>query len=289
MTSSWMIVAAAMFAAMGAFVKLGAQEFGTAELAFYRSVITLAAAVGLVAWHRGSVFSPFLKTHLLRSFLGMLTLVTYFYALSQIPLATAMTLAQTSPLMLAVLTVTFMGERFSGWLLFAIVLGFAGVGLLLQPTFEAGKAQAAFLGLWSALFASLAYLNVRTLGRAGEPAWRIVFWFSFVCTVFTAGWQLTTSTFHAVHMDNVWILVGIGVTGTLGQLMMTRAYHVGNTIVVSALSYSTLIFAAIAGLVLFNDAIPPLGWVGMGIIIVSGLIAVRVEKKEIIEEAGFEG
>ena len=175
MTSSWKIVAGVMFAAMGAFVKLGAQEFGTAELAFYRSVITLVVAVGLVAWHRGTVFSPLLKTHILRSLLGMLALVTYFYALAQIPLATAMTLNYTSPLFLAMLTTTFMGERFSGWLLFAIVLGFAGVGLLLQPTFEVGQGQAAFVGLWSALFAALAYLNVRTLGRAGEPAWRIVF------------------------------------------------------------------------------------------------------------------
>jgi drug/metabolite transporter (DMT)-like permease len=265
---------------MGAFVKLGALEFGTAELAFYRSLLTLLATLAMVAWHRGTVFSPFLKTHILRSFLGMLALVTYFYALAQIPLATAMTLNQVSPIFLALLTTTFMGERFSGWLLFAIVLGFAGVGLLLQPTFEEGKG--------TALFAALAYLNVRTLGRAGEPAWRIVFWFSFVSTVFTAGWQLTTSSFHAVRLENVWILVGVGVAGTLGQLAMTHAYNVGNTIVVGALSYSTIVFAAVAGLVLFNDRIAPLGWVGMVIIVASGLIAMRVEKKEDVEEAGFE-
>jgi drug/metabolite transporter (DMT)-like permease len=289
MTSSWMIVASLMFAAMGAFVKLGAQEFGTAELAFYRSALTLLAAVGMVAWYRGSIFSPFLKTHILRSLLGMLALVTYFYALAQLPLATAMTLNQVSPLILALLTVTFMGERFSGWLLFAIVLGFSGVGLLLQPTFEEGKAHAAFVGLWSAFFASVAYINVRTLGRAGEPAWRIVFWFALVCTVFTAGWQLTTSSFHSISLDNVWILAGVGITGTAGQLAMTHAYNVGNTMVVAALSYSTIVFAATAGILLFSDRIAPLGWVGIVIIIASGLMAMRVEKKEDLEEAGFEG
>ena len=70
---------------------------------------------------------------------------------------------------------------------------------------------------------------------------------------------------------------------------MTRAYRTGNTLVVGAFSYSTIVFASLATLVLWDDRLTVVEWSGMGVIVVSGLLAMRVEKKEQIEEAGFEG
>ena len=63
--------------------------------------------------------------------------------------------------------------------------------------------------------------------RQGEPEWRILFWFGVFGTVGCAAWQLAFSTFHPVSWDNAWILLGIGVLGTLAQLAMTRAYRTG--------------------------------------------------------------
>ena len=70
---------------------------------------------------------------------------------------------------------------------------------------------------------------------------------------------------------------------------MTRAYRTGNTLVVGAYSYSTIVFAVAFGIVLWNDRLSPLEWGGIVVIVASGLVAMRVEKKEQIEEAGFEG
>jgi drug/metabolite transporter (DMT)-like permease len=78
------------------------------------------------------------------------------------------------------------------------------------------------------------------------------------------------------------------VCGTLAQLAMTRAYRTGHTIVVGALSYSTIVFATGATLLLWHERLQPLEWLGMAVIILSGIIAMRVEKKEEVEEAGFE-
>ena len=66
MTSSWMLVAGFLFAAMGVFVKLGSTHFGVAELAFYRSAFTLVIVVGLIGWSRGTVRSAHLGTHIVR-------------------------------------------------------------------------------------------------------------------------------------------------------------------------------------------------------------------------------
>lgn len=284
-----MLVAGFLFAAMGVFVKLGSTYFGVAELAFYRSAVTLAIVVGMILYARGTVRSAHLGTHIIRGVVGAISLVGFFYAISKLPVATAQTLNYTSPLFLAIATTVVLGERFSPWLVAAIVMGFGGVAMLLGPTFGAGHEGAAMVGLFSGVTAAWAYLAVRTLGKLGEPDTRVVFWFGAVATAICAAWQLTTDTFHAVRWDNFWILAGIGICGTLGQLAMTRAYRTGNTLVVGSFSYSTIVFASLATLAIWQDPLSPLEWGGMAIIVLSGLLAMRVEKKEQIEEAGFEG
>src|SRR4051812_41873283 len=183
MTSSWMIVAGFMFAAMGVFVKLGAAQFDAAELAFYRNFVGFLFVVGLVLVNGGSLKTRYAGQHFIRGFIGSVSLIGYFYAMTQLPLATAQTLNYTSPIFLAVATVVVLGERFSGWLVAAIALGFTGVLVLLQPTFHGGKEAAALIGLFSGVFSAWAYLAVRSLGKLGEPDWRVVFWFTVIGSI----------------------------------------------------------------------------------------------------------
>lgn len=288
MTSSWMIVAGFLFAAMAMFVKLGSEHFGAAELAFYRSLATCLAAFAFLQATRGTVRSQHMGTHLIRGLVGAISLVGYFYAITRLPIATAQTLNYTSPLFLAIATTVVLRERFSGWLIVAIATGFVGVALLLQPSFEGGKEGAAMVGLFSGVLAAWAYLAVRTLGRLGEPDLRVVFWFGLVATAVCAVWQLTTSTFHAVRWDNVWILVGLGICGTTAQVAMTRAYRTGNTLVVGSYSYSTIVFGMLFGILIWGETLTALEWAGIAVIVAAGVMAMQVEKKEQIEEAGFE-
>ncbi len=288
MTSSWMLVAGFFFAAMGVFVKFGAEQFDAAEMAFYRSFVGLFFIVGLVIAKRGTVKTSYMGFHVIRSVVGSISLIGYFYAMAQLPLATAQTLNYTSPIFLAIATVVVLGEKFSYWLLAAIVLGFIGVAVLLQPNLNSGKDAAALIGLFSGVFSAWAYLSVRSLGKLGEPDYRVVFWFTAIGSILCAAWQLSTSTFHPVRWSNAWIVFGIGFCGTAAQLAMTRAYRTGNTLVCGALSYSTLVFGAVATFIVWNERLAPFEWVGMGIIVTSGILAMRVEKKEQVEEAGFE-
>ena len=283
-----MIAAGLMFAAMGVFVKLGADHFEAAELAFYRNFLGLFFIGGLVAVRRVSLRTQHAGVHFTRGLVGTISLIGYFYAMTQLPLATAQTLNYTSPIFLAIATLVVLGEKFSGWLIGAIALGFVGVALLLQPTFQGGKEAAALIGLLSGIFSAWAYLAVRALGKLGEPDWRVVFWFTVIGSILCAGWQVATSSFHALHAGNFWIVLGVGVTGTLAQLAMTRAYRTGNTLVCGALSYSTLVFAAALAYLVWGEKLQPLEWAGMAVIVASGILAMRQEKKEQVEEAGFE-
>jgi S-adenosylmethionine uptake transporter len=109
----------------------------------------------------------------------------------------------------------------------------------------------------------------------GEPEGRTVFYFSIgtavVGSVGVAFTGLTPWT-EASWQATAW-LVPIGVLASLGQWCMTRAYSRGSTLLVANLQYSGIVFAALYSLLLFGDKIPLMGWVGMGLIVASGLAA----------------
>lgn len=272
-----MLVAGALFATMGAFAKYLGNQFTGAELSMYRSVVAFVTIGALVLWRRQTLRTPHWQSHFWRGFTGTISLVAYFYAMTQLPLATAITLNYTSPLWLTLLSTLLLGERFRWPLVAAILLGFVGVGLLLRPTFSDDTLVPGLIGLGSGFFAACAYVNVKKLGDAGEPEWRVVFYFGVAGVVGSFIAQLFwTADFHPVSTANMWPLLAMGIAATIAQLAMTRAYHSGNTLVVGAFAYSTVIFAAIFGIVFFDEQLPAVAWLGMAIIVASGFIAKMV-------------
>ncbi|MEO8101007.1 MAG: DMT family transporter [Betaproteobacteria bacterium] len=274
MTSSWMLVAGALFAAMGVFAKLLAGQFSGAELSLYRSLIAVVA-IGALMWStRQSLATPFWKGHFWRGLTGTISLIAYFYAMTQLPLATAVALNYTSPMWLALLSTILLGEPFRPRLVLAVACGFAGAALLLRPTFSAANGYAGLIGLASGFFAACAYVNVKKLGDAGEPATRVVFYFAVIGTIGSALTQaVIEGDFHPLNAGNIGLVLGLGVAATVAQLAMTRAYHRGNTLVVGTFAYSTVIFASLAGVFIFDERLPALAWIGMAVIIASGLLA----------------
>lgn len=288
MTSSWMLVAGALFATMGVFAKFLAPSFSGAELSMYRSLIALLVIGAFALVTRKSMATKFWKGHFWRGTMGTISLIGYFYAITNLPLATAFTLNYTSPLFLTILSTILLKEKFRPRLVAAIVLGFIGVALLLRPTFDSETQSsmfAGFVGLISGFFAACAYVNVKKLGDAGEPEWRVVFYFGLVGTIGSALFHaFTVHVFHPVfvptteglnllNLRNPALLLGLGAAATIAQLAMTRAYHSGNTLVVGAFSYSTVVFATFAGIFFFDEVLPPIAWGGIVIILLSGMLA----------------
>ena len=268
-----MLVAGALFALMGALAKLLSGQFSGAELAMYRSLFGLVAIGAFLLWRRETARTAFWKGHFWRGATGTISLVAYFHAMTELPLATAITLNYTSPVWLTLLSAIFLKERFNRRLLGAIALGFVGVTLVLRPVLASDQTTAGLIGLASGFFAACAYVNVKKLGDAGEPAWRVVFYFSLIGTIGSALVHPLDGPFHPVNTANLWPLLGVGLAATLAQLAMTRAYQRGNTLVVGAFAYSTVIFAAIFGVFFFDEQLSLFAWIGMLVIIASGLLA----------------
>ncbi len=280
MTSSWMLVAGALFALMGVFAKLLAPYFSGSELSFYRSLVAFLVIGAFVLFKRQSVATPHWRGHIWRGVTGTISLIGYFYAMTKLPLATAITLNYTSPIFLTILSTILLKEKFRSSLVAAIALGFVGVALLLRPVFESEQSYAGSIGLASGFFAACAYVNVKKLGEAGEPEWRVVFYFAVIGSIGSAIFQaLTAHSFHPITLSNAAPILGLGLAATVAQLAMTRAYHSGNTLVVGAFAYSTVIFAALAGIVFFDEFLPPIAWLGMVIIVVSGAMAKQIASR----------
>lgn len=278
MKSSWMLVAAALFALMGVLVKHLSVQFSSAELVFYRSVFGLLAIWGVIAVsHRkliGPLVTPHARAHVWRGLSGFSALVLFFYAIARLPLATAVTLNYTAPLFLAGLSAWWLKEKHGAGITAAVGLGFVGIVLLLQPQVDGQAWGPALAGLVSGFLAAVAYVNVKSLGRLGEPEWRVVFYFTLLSTLGGAAWMAVVGFHPPQAADWPW-LVGVGVTATLAQLALTRAYHRGRTLTVGALAYTTVAFSALYGVVLFGERLPALSWAGMATVAVAGMLAVR--------------
>lgn len=270
----WMVLAAASFGAMGVFVKLAAVTLGTVELVFWRTAFAVLVLGGVALLRRQRFATPLLGQHLKRGLLGYVSLLCYFYAISHLPLATAVTLNYTSPMFLALLSVLLLGERLPRRAVAAMVLGFTGVVLLLRPTWHELGWLSGVLGLLSGLLAGWSYLHVRELGQAGEAEWRTVFYFALISTL--GGLLLMQfQAWHPLTAANLPWVLGLGVSAMVAQLAMTRAYKVGRKLLVANLSYLTVAFSALFGAVLWQHW---LGWqelAAMSLIILSGILASR--------------
>ena len=275
MGSLWMLVAGAFFACMGVFVKLGAAFFSDIELVFYRSFLGLLLMFLIMASRKIPIATPCLRNHLWRGISGTVALMLFFYCITTLPLATAITLNYTAPMFLTLLTTFVLREKIHPQLSIAIATGFAGVVLLLHPTLQQDQLASGMLGLASGFLAGVAYLNVRQLGQLGEPAARTVFYFSLTAAV-CSGALMLTGRVHSITPHGFAILLGLGCTATFAQLAMTRAYRVGKTLVVGSLAYSTILFASVFGMLLWNETLPATGWLGMALIIAGGVLSLHL-------------
>ena len=272
-----MLVAAFGFAVMGVLVKVGAAKFSSAELVFYRSIFGLIAIYAYIFVKKLPLATPVMGKQMSRGLVGFTSLVLFFYAIAHLPLATAVTLNYTSALFLALLMPLMLHEKPKPILYGMILLGFIGVVMLLKPSFAKQDLVAGAVGLSSGFGAAFAYVHVKQLGNLGEPDWRTVFYFTLISTMASGIWMLL-QTYTALTWQDLPTLLGLGVSATIAQLAMTRAYRTGKTLTVASLAYTTVIFASLFGVLFWQETLSISEYIAIGIIILSGIVSANVTK-----------
>jgi S-adenosylmethionine uptake transporter len=283
-----MILASLLFSTMGVCVKLAAAQYTTGEIVFYRGLIGALFIAGLTRWRGRSLRTPVPGMHLARSVSGVAALCLWFYTIGQLPLATAVTLNYMSSVWMATFLVlgALLAAPLARWLgrpvgaaasldalrVVTVLVGFAGVALVLKPTLAHDQWAAGLVGLASGMLSAAAYMQVTALGRAGEPEYRVVFYFSLGGMVVGAASMLWTGPSHHT-LRGLLLLAATGLLATLAQMAMTRAYAVGRLLGNASLQYLGIVFSFIYGVWLFHDPVTWLALAGMAMIIGAGLVA----------------
>jgi S-adenosylmethionine uptake transporter len=282
-----MAVASFLFAAMGVCVKLASADYSAGEIVLYRSIVGALAMAGIVRWQGGTLATAVPGMHFWRSASGVAGLCLWFYALGGLPLATAMTLNYMSSVWMAAFliggSVALGTARIDGRLVAIVLLGFAGVALVLRPTIEERQLWHGLMGLLSGMLGAVAYLSVSALGRAGEPEVRVVFYFSLGGIV--AGLAMLPWTgVHPHTPRGLALLLAVGALATVAQLLMTRAYSVGGTLVNASLQYLGIVYSFAFGVWIFGDRMTASALVGIVLIVAAGLFATLLRSRSLPHE-----
>ena len=268
-----MVASALLFAAMAAMVSLAARELPNAPIVFFRHFIMLLFLLPwLVREGRGALATDDLRGHLVRGLAGVAAVACYFYAIARLRLADAVLLNQSMPLFIPLVERAWLGERIPGRLWGVLALGFAGLLLILRPgtgVFE----PAAFVGLASAVLASIAQVGIRRLTFT-EPVTRIIFYFGLVASVVSlpaAVWWWTPPSAQS------WaILLVMGIFATVGQLTLTRAYLHAPAARVGPFLYAGPVFAGLLDWLIWGRLPDALFVAGALVVIASATLALRL-------------
>jgi len=249
----WMLASATSFTVEAALIKTLGGDYPPTVILFWRQLVCVALLIPLIARSPRLAFSttrPGLM--LLRSGIGVIGLLLAVVAYAELPLADANALSFTRTLWLAILAVLVLAEPLGFRRALAVLVGFVGVLIMLQPGMEGMSlswAHAAAVG--AALLTALTILSVKVMARDHTV---------FTLTVYAATLGLFLSaplaalTWVQPQVSDLPALIGLGVFGLITLICYTKGMQMGEAMVMAPMDYSRLVFAAVVGAVVFAEA-----------------------------------
>ena len=248
-------------------------------------VLVLARnAIGLsffVPWllrnGRRSIATAQLPLHLVRSLVGIVAMYCLFYSWAHLPLAQAALLKQTAPLFIPIVGFIWLKERITGWTVIAILVGFIGIWVVLNPEGHTQVPWVALLAIFGASLGATAKVVVRKLTLT-ESSILIVFYLSLFNTLFSL-----IPALLAWDTPSLWLLMGMVLMAgfaTLAQLLLSKGYRYAAAGELGSFTYGSVIFAGLLGWLLWDELITFEAMFGMALVVVSGVIVVLGSIKE---------
>jgi len=258
-----MLASTVLFASMHACVRHLSTDIHPFEIAFFRNFIGLIFLAPLIVRKGGALLhTRYFNWHLLRATINLFAMLLFFYALSITPLATVQALSFTAPLFTTVLAIFFLGEqvRFRRWA--GVIVGFIGVLLILRPGVQAVNLGSLLVLASAALWASTMII-IKRLSNTDSPLTITAFVTLFLTlfSFFPALWFWSWPT----GMNWFWLAFA-GVAGTVGQLLVAKAFAYADTTIVLPFDFAKIIWGAILGFVFFAEYVDAYTWIGATVI-----------------------
>ncbi|MET0152872.1 MAG: DMT family transporter [Candidatus Binatia bacterium] len=261
-----------LFALASVAVKLASPSVTNEMIVFFRSFFGLIAVTPWLlrdGWT--GLRTRYSHQHVTRALAGLAAMYCFFYAISHLPLGEAMLLNYSSPLFIPFIARVWLGEPLPKGFGWAVGTGLVGITLILKPG-SGFFSPAALIGLLSSVLTATAMVSIRGLTRY-EPTLRIVFYFGVVCSVASAPglvWGWRPLSLHALAL-----LAAVGFLATCGQILLTRAYSLAPAARVGPFTYSTVLFAAFFGWLVWGEVPDRLSIAGAALVCTAGVLAIR--------------
>ncbi|XMB85767.1 DMT family transporter [Mycoplasmatota bacterium WC44] len=215
---------------------------------------------------------------ILRCVIGFLGLATYYYAIDNMVLADATILNKLNAFFVMIFSFIFLSEKLKKYQVIAILFAFVGAAFVIKPTFDSSVVPSMF-ALISAAFAGGAYTVIRGLSGKVKPV-VIVFYFSTFTSLASIILLIGTEIVIPNFKESL-LLILMGVSATIAQVLMTSAYKYAEASRISIYNYSSIVFAIISTFILFSDVPDMYSLIGALIIISSGVYNYRINIKRI--------
>ena len=269
------------------------------ELVFFRNLIGLIILLCIISWQRNRFWQTNrLGFHIQRNLANFAGMWLWFAGLAFLPIAKAVALHFTVPLMVVVLAVIFLRERPGIIRLGCTLVGFAGVLVILRPG-AVPMSPAAFLVLGSALSYAGVAIYTRSLGKTDHPT-TTTFYYHFILTLFAAismylGWGLANSYPHlglplswfrwiTPQITDIPALLLLAVSGTVAPYCLVRAFVHTEATIIEPIEYLRLPITAGIAYLVFNQTTDLWVWVGAAIIAGSTYVMTKHEAKNASNE-----
>lgn len=269
------LVGELLLALMGAQVKALAPDLGSPMLVFGRNALGLAIILPIMLWRQGPdcLRTSNLRFHVVRGVVGVSSMYCYFFSLGGLALTDAVLLKLTAPFFIPLIALLWLGERTSIWTLATIALGFCGVVVLLQPG-QAGMEDVFFVmtGVSGAILGGTSKVAIRRMGTR-EPSARIVVYFGLVATTVSAPAALLHWQWPTLWQ---WLgLLSIAASATAAQMLITTAYRIAPAGRIGQFTYSSVVFAALLGWLIWSEPLTLHQAIGCFFIVGAGLLNMR--------------
>jgi drug/metabolite transporter (DMT)-like permease len=224
----------------------------------------------------GALVTAQLPLHLVRSVVGIIAMYCLFYSWGHLPLAQAALLKQTAPLFIPIVGFIWLKERITLWTVVAILVGFVGVWVVLNPGSHTQTPWVALLAIFGASLGATAKVVVRKLTLTNSSI-LIVFYFSLFNTLFSL-----VPALLVWNTPSLWLLGGMAVMAgfaTLAQLLLSKGYRYAPAGQLGAFTYGSVIFASALGWLLWDELVTYQAMIGMALVVISGVIVLLASVK----------
>jgi drug/metabolite transporter (DMT)-like permease len=273
-----MVIAVGAFSLMDAALKHLAPHYPPLQVAALRGYASLPVVMvwAAVLGTRARLFDVRWSLHLLRAAIGIIMLASFAYGLRTLPLSEAYAIFFVAPLLITLLAAPLLGEKVGANRWWAIAIGLAGVVVVLRPSGDQMLSFGGIAVLLSTLCYAVSAITARVLGRTDSSV-SMVFW--LMVAVAFGGTVLTGSDWKPVQGEHAWTLVGIAITGSIGQFAVTEAFKRGQASLIAPFEYTALAWGLGLDWLLWQMLPQPITMVGAAIVVAGGLYLLWSERR----------